>query len=405
MAESEGNGIPSLTLPSISEDDENAHEEGETSPLSPNRSPVHALSNSPRHAKFNLRRLSIAGENKEPLPHHKLSDICDQDAVIKSASVAEEKHSKQSSVVSANIYLSDSDDSIKDKDYQPDSDTDSDESGKFQDSVRRPRMGGVATNHLAMLRQRVERQRSVILPHHSKPNSMEEINSELKSDVENTRNGVDRLDDQISTLHQDVATLSMEVRNAIQALQEMATPSSCSASVINYSAQSNPNIAHLHHSPSGNGILARSNSHPPEMFCWEGPPSPPFAPIRTYIDSQTQTESTVTLMRQYILENPKRVLEMMGLDPEKIMNSVEIKKSRSIPDYTNRLRNFSDFSGISENLNSPPDTCLVEVETDVVRGENCSFSWNKGGRKVQIFETLNSNKTQNALLKFRNNVE
>ncbi|XP_072381885.1 voltage-gated delayed rectifier potassium channel KCNH8 isoform X1 [Diabrotica undecimpunctata] len=332
-AESEGNGIPSLTLPSISEDDENAHEEGETSPLSPNRSPVHALSNSPRHAKFNLRLQ------------------------------------------------------------------------EFQDSVRRPRMGGVATNHLAMLRQRVERQRSVILPHHSKPNSMEEINSELKSDVENTRNGVDRLDDQISTLHQDVATLSMEVRNAIQALQEMATPSSCSASVINYSAQSNPNIAHLHHSPSGNGILARSNSHPPEMFCWEGPPSPPFPPIRTYIDSQTQTESTVTLMRQYILENPKRVLEMMGLDPEKIMNSVEIKKSRSIPDYTNRLRNFADFSGISENLNSPPDTCLVEVETDVVRGENCSFSWNKGGRKVQIFETLNSNKTQNALFKFRNNVE
>ncbi|XP_050503214.1 potassium voltage-gated channel subfamily H member 8-like [Diabrotica virgifera virgifera] len=335
-AESEGNGIPSLTLPSISEDDENAHEEGETSPLSPNRSPVHALSNSPRHAKFNLRLQ------------------------------------------------------------------------EFQDSVRRPRMGGIATNHLAMLRQRVERQRSVVLPHHSKPNSLEEINSELKSDVENTRNGVDRLDDQISTLHQDVATLSMEVRNAIQALQEMATPSSCSASVINYSAQSNPNIAHLHHSPSGipgNGMLARSNSHPPEMFCWEGPPSPPFPPMRTYIDSQTQTESTVTLMRQYILENPKRVLEIMGLDPEKIMNSVEIKKSRSIPDYTSRLRNFADFSGISENVNSHPDTCLVEVETDVVRGENCSFSWNKGGRKVQIFETLNSNKTQNALLKFRNNVE
>lgn len=53
------NGVMSLTLPSISEDDENAPEEGETSPLSPNRSPLHAAStvstNSPRHAKFNLR--------------------------------------------------------------------------------------------------------------------------------------------------------------------------------------------------------------------------------------------------------------------------------------------------------------------------------------------------------------
>ena len=45
---------PSLTLPSISEDDENVPEEGETSPLSPpNRSPLHAT-NSPRHAKFRL---------------------------------------------------------------------------------------------------------------------------------------------------------------------------------------------------------------------------------------------------------------------------------------------------------------------------------------------------------------
>ncbi|CAG9836546.1 unnamed protein product [Diabrotica balteata] len=76
-----------------------------------------------------VTKLSIAGENKETLPHHELSDTCGQDAAIKSATVSEEKHSKQSSVLSANLYLSDSDDSIKDKDYQPDSDTDSDESG------------------------------------------------------------------------------------------------------------------------------------------------------------------------------------------------------------------------------------------------------------------------------------
>lgn len=49
------NGVPSLTLPSISEDDENVPEEGETSPLSPpTRSPLHA-GISPRHAKYNSR--------------------------------------------------------------------------------------------------------------------------------------------------------------------------------------------------------------------------------------------------------------------------------------------------------------------------------------------------------------
>ncbi|XP_044012585.1 potassium voltage-gated channel subfamily H member 8 isoform X2 [Aphidius gifuensis] len=49
--ESEMNGIQSLTLPSISEDDENIPEEGETSPLSQqNRSPSHVTS--PRQTKF-----------------------------------------------------------------------------------------------------------------------------------------------------------------------------------------------------------------------------------------------------------------------------------------------------------------------------------------------------------------
>ena len=76
-------------------------------------------------------------------------------------------------------------------------------------------MGGIATNHLAMLRERVERQRSVVVPHSTKSNSLEDLNTELKNDVENTRNGVDRLDNQISTLHQDVATLSMEVSNSL----------------------------------------------------------------------------------------------------------------------------------------------------------------------------------------------
>lgn len=75
----------------------------------------------------------------------------------------------------------------------------------------RPRIGGVATNNLAFLRERVERQRSLIMPGHNRTGSLEELNCDLRNDVENTRNSVDRLDNQISSLHQDVATLSMEV--------------------------------------------------------------------------------------------------------------------------------------------------------------------------------------------------
>lgn len=37
--------MPSLTLPSISEDDENVAEEGEESPVSPHRSPLDSTTN------------------------------------------------------------------------------------------------------------------------------------------------------------------------------------------------------------------------------------------------------------------------------------------------------------------------------------------------------------------------
>ncbi|KAK9738818.1 hypothetical protein QE152_g9524 [Popillia japonica] len=259
--ESDVNGVPSLTLPSISEDDENAQEDGETSPLSPNKSPVHtALSNSPRHGRLNLR----LQEGHEPLRN-------------------------------------------------------------------RPRLGGVATSNLAFLRQRVERQRSVVVPSATRTESLEEVNTELKNDVENTKNSVERLDNQISTLHQDVATLSLEVRNAIQALQEM-TAAPVSTGVIQMAAHSNPSINRIHSNPT-NPILARSSSHPPEMFYWDEPLSPPLIILPQFSDNSTQTDFN-DLFRQYVLQNPYSVLEILGISPD-ILSLTKYKqkllKSRSTP--------------------------------------------------------------------------
>ncbi|XP_063930893.1 potassium voltage-gated channel subfamily H member 8 isoform X1 [Zophobas morio] len=319
--ESDANGMPSLTLPSISEDDENLHEEGETSPISPNRSPLHAVSNSPRHAKYNLR-LQEFHENA---------------------------------------------------------------------TRNRPRLGGVATNHLAMLRERVERQRSVVLPHHPKTSSLEDVNCELKTDVENTRNSVDRLDNQITSLHQDVATLSMEVRNAIQALQEMTTPSSCGGSA-HYSVHSNPN---LHHSGSGNALLARSTSHPPEMFYWEEQQSPPlaFRPFPTFAEVGTQTEDD-EMIRRWVTQNPREVLEMLGFDADKILTKGSLRKSHSIPDDKGQVLSV-------QNRNCFKDVAVdIDEDTDEGKGEDCPFLWerNPEPRNYQIFEAINP---QNSLLKFR----
>ncbi|XP_061939546.1 potassium voltage-gated channel subfamily H member 8 isoform X2 [Apis cerana] len=191
--ESDMNG-PSLTLPSISEDDENVPDEGETSPLSPpNKSPLHT-SSSPRHAKFR-------DEYRE---------------------------------------------------------------------ARRPTRGVLVRGRTAQVIAQ---------------ESMEE----------HIRGSVERLDTQFSTLHQDVATLSCEVRNAIQALQILAC-----------SPQSNPNLP----TPAsrGSGVLARSSSHPPDAICWDPP--------RRMLDASTQTEWPVDLFESWVRANSQTVLRILELDPD-----------------------------------------------------------------------------------------
>lgn len=50
------------------------------------------------------------------------------------------------------------------------------------------------------------------MPNHSRTNSLDDLNSETKTDMDNNaKSSAERLDSQISSLHQDVATLSMEV--------------------------------------------------------------------------------------------------------------------------------------------------------------------------------------------------
>lgn len=89
----------------------------------------------------------------------------------------------------------------------------------------------------------------------------------------------------------------LQVRNAIQALQEMTSPSSGPGS--GFSAHSNPNIARIPCTNTSNGILARSTSHPPEIFCWDEPPSPGvYKCLTSLVDQETQTETQVNIQQQ-----------------------------------------------------------------------------------------------------------
>ncbi|XP_017766583.1 PREDICTED: potassium voltage-gated channel subfamily H member 8 [Eufriesea mexicana] len=255
--ESDMNG-PSLTLPSISEDDENVPEEGETSPLSPpNKSPLHT-SSSPRHAKFR-------DEYRE---------------------------------------------------------------------ARRPGRGVLVRGRTAQVIAQ---------------ESMEE----------HIRGSVERLDTQFSTLHQDVATLSCEVRNAIQALQILAC-----------SPQSNPNLP----TPAsrGSGVLARSSSHPPDAICWDPP--------RRISDASTQTDWPVDLFESWIRANPRRVLRILELDPDTL--------SRQPPSPTPSPSSPPPppYEPLSPVVGTPPQSPPPSQGND-----NFVFGNNHGERHIpRLFKPTNS---------------
>ncbi|KAL3268302.1 hypothetical protein HHI36_007420, partial [Cryptolaemus montrouzieri] len=118
------------------------------------------------------------------------------------------------------------------------------------------------------------------------------------------------------------------VRNAIQALQEMKTPSAGVGASFN--ALSNPNLARSQDHFSGNGVLARSSSHPPEMFCWdENSAVEPLKQIRNTVDAETQTENG-NFINEYVLQNPEKILELLGLKCGKLRQIHRLKKSQSV---------------------------------------------------------------------------
>lgn len=116
-------------------------------------------------------------------------------------------------------------------------------------------------------------------------NSLEDLSNDDEETKENEETGnkkdikksVERLDTEVITLHQNVTALSIEVRNAIQALQDFTVSSL--QSTMNLStklppARSIPNLPNpmaIEQAPDNddsdpNTGMVRSTSHPPEMW-------------------------------------------------------------------------------------------------------------------------------------------
>jgi potassium voltage-gated channel Eag-related subfamily H protein 8 len=83
----------------------------------------------------------------------------------------------------------------------------------------------------------------------------------------NLRSSMERLDTQVSSLHQDVASLSLEVRNAIHALQEMAISTIQHIDSHVPPARSIPNLQNsMNNTSMVTEFLTRSSSQPAELW-------------------------------------------------------------------------------------------------------------------------------------------
>lgn len=150
-----------------------------------------------------------------------------------------------------------------------------------------------------------------------------------------------------------VVVLLLKVRNAIQALQELATTSN---TVARYPyplpAHSNPNLPHSNPHLNNEGLL-RSSSHPPEMFCWETEGEP-----EKLIDSQTQTDFPIDFIRDFVIENNQTVYEWLGLNPSNIVpeqHNVYHEHVSSCSNLTYKDDNRKCVSNHSISGNKPPD--------------------------------------------------
>lgn len=113
----------------------------------------------------------------------------------------------------------------------------------------------------------------------------------------------------------------IQVRNAVQALQEFATSGTAMGTRYPYPlpAHSNPNLPDNSLRHCNIVMLTRSSSHPPAIFCSDNSEYIISSSANIRIDKETQTDEPTDLFEQFVLQNPRRVLLILGLDPDSIL--------------------------------------------------------------------------------------
>ncbi|KAH8372165.1 hypothetical protein KR093_010351 [Drosophila rubida] len=240
---------------------------------------------------------------------------------------------------------------------------------------------------LITLRETNKRQRPLNMANSLDRGSFEEVEPLAEEEGSSgKRPSLERLDSQVSTLHQDVAQLSVEVRNAISALQEMTYSSAAMNSHGSLKfppARSIPNISGVAAGRSGLGMglglaagcdvplmdgnlgmaaseaaaMQRCLSHPPEVWGREmqlppaaatatatatttamatgtAPSSKAASPASVEATTKTSRSCQTDFYRidfptfeRFVLANPRLVLGLLGIEPA-IKNEMELLQQK-----------------------------------------------------------------------------
>ncbi|XP_030564137.1 potassium voltage-gated channel subfamily H member 8 isoform X1 [Drosophila novamexicana] len=274
---------------------------------------------------------------------------------------------------------------------------------------------------LITLRDTNKRQRPLNMASSLDRNSFEEVEPPIEEES-GKRPSLERLDSQVSTLHQDVAQLSAEVRNAISALQEMTYSSAAMSSHGSLKfppARSIPNISGVAAARAGLGLaggdvplmggtlamgmvneaaaLQRSSSHPPEVWGREMQ----LPPMATATSSKAASPASVEpatpktsrscqtdfyridfpTFERFVLANPRLVLGLLGIEPA-IKNEIELLQQKqvlqisplnTIDECVSPLATEPSLSSSKERLPPPPATGRIYPPLD---DENSNdFRW------------------------------
>jgi hypothetical protein len=154
-----------------------------------------------------------------------------------------------------------------------------------------------------------------------------------------------------------MSCFAFQVRNAIQALQELATSNTGMGARYPHPlpAHSNPNLPDNSQKHCNVVVLPRSSSHPPEIFCWENSEAAPGTNANFMLDKETQTG--LDLLEQYILHNPHHVLFILGLDADAILGG---KTTHPTVSTGNTVRP-SDMTVPSNNIVNTRNHCSNKV--------------------------------------------